>query len=123
MTYTHSSACLGASLVTQLVKNPPAMQEILVQFLGLEDPLLKGKTTHSSILGTEETGKGGQSLNICPSLRGSGGGCVRPGQTDGDRHLADLDKQTKETIKEMKREPTERKKIFANCVSDKGVNI
>lgn len=34
-------------------------------------------------------GRGGQSLNICPSLRGSGGGCVRPGQTDGDRHLAD----------------------------------
>ena len=27
------------SLVTQLVKNPPAMQEILVQFLGREDPM------------------------------------------------------------------------------------
>ena len=31
-----------ASLVVQLVKNPPAMQEILVQFLGREDPLEKG---------------------------------------------------------------------------------
>ena len=31
-----------ASLVTQLVKNPPTMQEILVQFLGQEDPLAKG---------------------------------------------------------------------------------
>ena len=31
-----------ASLVTQLVKNPPAMQEILVQFLGQEDSLEKG---------------------------------------------------------------------------------
>ena len=27
---------------TQLVKNPPAMQETLVQFLGQEDPLEKG---------------------------------------------------------------------------------
>ena len=39
-----------ASLVAQLVKNPPAMQEIWVQSLGWEDPLKKGKTTHSSIL-------------------------------------------------------------------------
>ena len=40
-----------ASLVAQLVKNTPAKQETLVQFLGLEDPLEKGKATHSSILG------------------------------------------------------------------------
>ena len=39
-----------ASLVAQLVKNPPAMQEIWVQSLGWEDPLEKGKATHSSIL-------------------------------------------------------------------------
>ena len=39
-----------ASLIAQLVKNPPAMQETLVQFLGWEDPLGKGKATHSSIL-------------------------------------------------------------------------
>ena len=39
-----------ASLVTQLVKNPPAIQETPVQFLGQEDPLEKGKATHSSIL-------------------------------------------------------------------------
>ena len=32
----------GASHVAQLVKNPPAMQEILVQFLGQENPLEKG---------------------------------------------------------------------------------
>ena len=31
-----------ASLIAQLVKNPPAMQETLVWFLGLEDPLEKG---------------------------------------------------------------------------------
>ena len=30
------------SLVAQLVKNPPAMQETLVRFLGQEDPLKKG---------------------------------------------------------------------------------
>ena len=39
-----------ASLIAQLVKNLPAMQETLVQFLGWEDPLEKGKATHSSIL-------------------------------------------------------------------------
>ena len=39
-----------ASLVAQLVKNPPAMPETWVGFLGWEDPLEKGKGTHSSIL-------------------------------------------------------------------------
>ena len=38
-----------ASLVAQLVKNPPAMQETWVQSLGWEDPLQKGTATHSSI--------------------------------------------------------------------------
>ena len=41
---------LGASLVTQTVKNPPSMQETQVQFLGQEDPQEKGMATHSSIL-------------------------------------------------------------------------
>ena len=31
-----------ASLISQLVKNPTAMQETLVRFLGREDPLEKG---------------------------------------------------------------------------------
>ena len=39
-----------ASLVAQLVKNPRAIQETWVQSLGWEDPLEKGKATHSSIL-------------------------------------------------------------------------
>ena len=39
-----------ASLVAQLVKNPPAMRETWVQSLGWKDPLEKGKATHSSIL-------------------------------------------------------------------------
>ena len=50
-----------ASLVVQLVKNPPAMQETCARFLGREDPLEKGMATHSSILAwritwTEELG-------------------------------------------------------------------
>ena len=39
-----------ASLVAQLIKNPPAMRETWVLSLGWEDPLEKGKSTHSSIL-------------------------------------------------------------------------
>ena len=39
-----------ASFVAQLVKNLPAMQETWVRSLGWEDPLEKGKATHSSIL-------------------------------------------------------------------------
>ena len=39
-----------ASLVAQLIKNLPAIQETWVQSLGWEDPLEKGKATHSSIL-------------------------------------------------------------------------
>ena len=39
-----------ASLVAQLVKNLPEMRETWVQSLGWEDPLEKGKATHSSIL-------------------------------------------------------------------------
>ena len=39
-----------ASLVVQLVKNPPAMQETWAWSLGWEDPLEKGMAAHSSIL-------------------------------------------------------------------------
>ena len=39
----------GASLVAQMVKNLPAMQETQVQPLGQEDLLEKGKATHSSV--------------------------------------------------------------------------
>ena len=38
------------SLIAQLVKDPPAMQETWVQSLGWEDLLERGKATHSSIL-------------------------------------------------------------------------
>ena len=51
-----------ASLVAQMVKNLPAIQETWVRSLGWEDPLEKGKTTHSGILTwripwTEEPGR------------------------------------------------------------------
>ena len=39
-----------ASLMAQLVKNPPAMQETWVRSLGWEDPLEKGTAAHSSLL-------------------------------------------------------------------------
>ena len=38
------------SLLSQLLKDPPAIPETWVPFLGWEDPLEKGKSTHSSIL-------------------------------------------------------------------------
>ena len=41
---------LSGNLVAQLVKNPPTMWEIWVRSMGWEDPLEKGKTTHTSIL-------------------------------------------------------------------------
>ena len=41
----------GASLVAQLIKNLPAVQETLVQFLGQEDTLEKSQATHSHIVG------------------------------------------------------------------------
>ena len=53
---------LEASLVAQMVKNLPVVQETWVQSLGWEDPLEKEMATHSSILAwripwTEEPGR------------------------------------------------------------------
>ena len=48
--HKHVSILLRASLVAQLVKNPPAMRETWVQSLGWEDLLEKGTATHSSIV-------------------------------------------------------------------------
>ena len=45
VTYTQN-----ASLVAQMVKNPPAMQETWVQSLNWEDSLEDGMATHSNIL-------------------------------------------------------------------------
>ena len=61
MSFTLTILKVGASLVSQSVKNPPAMQETQIQFLGWEDPL-KEMAIHSSILAweipwTEEPGR------------------------------------------------------------------
>ena len=53
---------LWSSLMTQMIKNMPAMQETQVQSLGWEDPLEKKVAIHSSILAweipwTEEPGR------------------------------------------------------------------
>ena len=52
---------MRASLMAEMARNLPVMQEIQVQSLGQKDPLEKGMATHSSILAkripwTEETG-------------------------------------------------------------------
>ena len=71
-TTTHNNYTLfltvQSSLVAQIVKNLPAMQETWVQSLGQEDPLEMGMVTHSSILAwriswTEESG-GLQSMGL-----------------------------------------------------------
>ena len=51
-TYTLKYVCTytRASLVAQMVKDPPAMRETQVWSLGWEDPMEKGTATHSSIL-------------------------------------------------------------------------
>ena len=64
---SHPWDSLWHSLIAQLVKNTPAMQETPVLFLGWEDPLEKGMATHSSILAwripwTEEPGRLQQSM-------------------------------------------------------------
>ena len=72
--------CVGASLVAQMVKNLPAVQETWVWYLGREDPLEKGMATHCSALAwripwTEEPG-GLQSM-----------GSQRVGQTEWLTHI------------------------------------
>ena len=48
--YSMNYIALWASVIAQLVKNPPAMWETWVRSLGWKDPQEKGKATHSSIL-------------------------------------------------------------------------
>ena len=62
-----------ASIVAQLVKNPPAMRKTWVWSLGLEDLLEKGKATHSSILaweiqsmGLQRVGCDGETFTFSP---------------------------------------------------------
>ena len=70
---------MGVSLTAQLVKNLPAMQDTLVQFLGQEDPLEKGQATHSSTVGLSGGSAGKESacnagdLGLIPGLGRSPG--------------------------------------------------
>ena len=48
--FTQLTGLLGTSLVAQMVKHLPTMQETRVQSLGQEDPLEKEMVTHSSTL-------------------------------------------------------------------------
>ena len=67
---------IWASVVAQMVKNSPAIQEILVQFLGREVPLEKGQATHFSILGLpcKESACNEGGLGSIPGLGRSPGG-------------------------------------------------
>ena len=62
MSTINAGTLTKASLVAQMVKNLPAVQETCVQSLGQEDPLEKKMAIHSSILAwripwTEEPGR------------------------------------------------------------------
>ena len=76
---------LQASCVTQLVKNPPAMKETLVQFLGQEVPLRRDRQTTPVFLGFPGGSEGKEStcnvgdLSLIPGLgRSPGGGHGNP---------------------------------------------
>ena len=53
----------GASLVAQLVKNPPAMQETLVRFLGHEDPWRRDRLSTPVFLGFPDGSDGKESAS------------------------------------------------------------
>ena len=86
----HCSHSGRASLIAQLVKNPPAMQETPIWFLGQENPLEKGKATHSSTLGLPLCSAGKESTCNAGDLgwisklgRSPGGGKGYPFQYSG----------------------------------------
>ena len=70
-----------ASLVTQMVKNPPAIRETWVRSLGWEDPLEESMATHSSI------------------REGNGNPVFLPGKSHGWRSLTTVHGVAKSRIK------------------------
>ena len=80
--YAHPTTVRG-SLVAQLVKNPPAMQETWVRSLGWEDPLETGKATHSSILGFPCGSAGKESTCNAGNLGSTPGMRRYPGEGKG----------------------------------------
>ena len=73
-----------ASLIAQLVKNLPAMWETPVRFLGQEDPLEKGKATHSSIHGLSLQLSGKESAGNAGDLGSVPGLGRSPGEGKGN---------------------------------------
>ena len=67
----HALFCMWASLVAEMVKNLPAVQETQVQSLGQEDPLEEGTATRSSVIAWRipRTGEPGrlQSVSVAKS--------------------------------------------------------
>ena len=93
----HLILILKSSLIVQLVKNPPAIQKTLVQFLGQEDLVKKGQATHSSILGfpcgsaDKESAHNAGDLGSIPGLgRSPGEGKGQPVQYSWASHMAQL---------------------------------
>ena len=87
---------MGASLIAQLVKNLPAMQDTLVQFLGQEDPLEKEHATNYSIVGLpggsagKESACNAEDLGLIPGLgRSPGKGTGYPLQYSGLKNSMD----------------------------------
>ena len=81
---------IWASLVEQLVKNPPAMPETPVLFLCWEDPPEKGMSIHSSILGLPWSTCNAGDLGSIPGLgRSPGEGNGYPLQYSGLENSTD----------------------------------
>ena len=70
----HHFLLIGAFLVDQPVKNLPAMQGTLVQFLDWEDPLENRQATHSCGLDSKESTCKVGDLGSIPGLERSPGG-------------------------------------------------
>ena len=69
--------------MAQLIKNPPPMQETLVQFLGWEGPLEKGEATHSMIFGLPLCSAGKESARTVGDLGSIPGLGRSPGEWKG----------------------------------------
>ena len=72
-----------SSLIAQLVKNPPAMQETQVRFLGWEDPLKKGWAPTPVFLGFSSGSAGKESACSVGDLGSISGLGRSPGEGNG----------------------------------------
>ena len=82
-----------ASLVAQMVKNPPAMQENWVWALGWKDPLEKSMATHSSVLAWKISMNRGAWRAACSSW-----GCKQLRHNWATKHIANIFVTAQSTI-------------------------